>query len=93
MLPFNNRLSLPVEIANKSEISNVIDLFYIFKFLPTLTPFCQLPKGTCQQQHPHPMSVILFLALGVGVVCPLLPLYPVLAIHAHKSLADLKAFR
>ena len=46
MLPFNNRLYLFVEIANISVLNNVIDPFYIFKLLPTLTPLSQLPKGT-----------------------------------------------
>lgn len=58
--------------------------------LPTHIPVCQ---RTCWQQHPHHMmSVILFLAIGVGVMCPL-PCPTLCWSHMHtKSLGGFKTF-
>lgn len=61
--------------------------------LPTQAPVCQLPKGTCWRQHPHPMmSIVSLLAVGVGVMRPL-PCPTLRGSYLHtKSLGSFKAF-
>lgn len=67
-----------------SQKNNVMGLFYIFNLLPTYIQVFHLPNRICQQQHPPPMmSVILFLSIDVGVVCPLPLPCPALAAHIH----------